>query len=245
MAADIEPFREWLRAAGYTSGSTRGLLMLMGQLGRWMESSVGDGEQLTLADLDSFAEWLRCRSAHLVPRLRGNDPLRSYLVEAGAVRLPASPPPGEVEVLIDGFRGWMINERGLAAGTVLRYENTARRFLNERHLACGSRFITELTARDVVGFLVVECGRVSAGSAKGRVAELRALLRYLFLHGITSRSLAVAIPPVAGWHGTTIPKTITACTDRGADRQLRRDDPDGSPRSGGDVARCQARVAVG
>ena len=36
------------------------------------------------------------------------------------------------------------------------------------------------------------------------------MLRYLFLHGFTPRSLAVAIPPVAGWHGTTIPKTITA-----------------------------------
>lgn len=209
MAVHVEPFGEWLRAAGYTPGSTRGLLMVMGQLGRWMESSV-EQEQLTLADLDSFAEWLRCRSAHRVPRLRGNDPLRSYLIEAGVVRLPALPPPGEVDVLLDGFRGWMIDERGLAAGTVLRYENTARRFLNERHLACGSGFITELTARDVVGFLVVECGRVSAGSAKGRVVELRALLRYLFLHGFTSRSLAVAIPPVAGWHGTTIPKTITA-----------------------------------
>lgn len=93
---------------------------------------------------------------------------------------------------------------------MLRYENTARRFLEGRHEVCGARFITALTARDVVEFLVVECGRVSAGSAKGRVAELRALLRYLFLHGFTSRSLAVAIPPVAGWHGTTIPKAITA-----------------------------------
>src|SRR5690606_14594484 len=91
----------------------------------------------------------------------------------------------------------------------LRYENTARRFLTERHEACGAGFITSLTAHDAVSFLVVECGRVSAGSAKGRVAELRALLRYLFVRGFTPRSLAVAIPPVAGWHGTTIPKTIT------------------------------------
>lgn len=209
MEGHIEPFREWLRAAGYTPGSTRGLLMVMGQLGRWMQSNVGEGAELTLADLDSFGEWLRCRSSR-VPRLRGNDPLRSYLVGAGAVRPPATPPLGEVEALIDGFRRWMIDERGLAAGTVLRYEKTARRFLNEHHLACGARFITELTARDVVGFLVVECGRVSAGLAKGRVAELRALLRFLFLRGLTPRSLAVAIPPVAGWHGTTIPKTITA-----------------------------------
>ncbi len=210
MAAHIEPFREWLGTAGYTSGSSRGLLMVMGQLGRWMQANVADGAPLTIGDLDAFADWLRSRSAHRVPRLRGNDPLRSYLIEAGVVRLLPTPPPSEVEVLIDGFRRWMIGERGLAAGTVLRYENTARRFLNEHYEACGSEFITGLNARDVVGFLVVECGRVSAGSAKGRVAELRSLLRYLFLHGFTSRSLAVAIPPVAGWHGTTIPKTITA-----------------------------------
>ena len=115
----------------------------------------------------------------------------------------------------------MINERGLAAETVLRYENTARLFLQQRHRVPAGRVHWGLTARDVDGFLVVECGRVSAGSAKGRVAELRALLRYLFLHGFTQRSLAVAIPPVAGWHGTTIPKTITRRADRGPDRELR------------------------
>lgn len=208
MAEHVEPFREWLRAAGYTPGSTRGLLMVMGQLGRWMQVNVD--EQLTMADLDAFVAWLRSRSSSRQPRLRSTDPLVGYLLAAGAIAVPAAPPPGEVEVLIGGFRRWMIDELGLAAGTVLRYENTARRFLNERHEACGSEFITGLSARDVVGFLVVECGRVSAGSAKGRVAELRALLRYLFLHGFTPRSLAVAIPPVAGWHGTTIPKTITA-----------------------------------
>ena len=98
---------------------------------------------------------------------------------------------------------------GLADGTVLRYENTARRFLNERHDDTGERFIIDLTAQHVTRFLVVECARVSTGSAKGRVAELRALLRYLFLHDLTPRSLAVAIPPVAGWHGTTIPKVIS------------------------------------
>ena len=209
MAAHIEPFREWLQTAGYTSGSSRGLLKVMGHLGRWMQDNVADGGQLTIADIDAFAEWLRSRQADRAPRLGRNDPLRRYLVDAGVVRLAAGPLQSEVDVLIDGFRRWMIDERGLAAGTVLRYENTARRFLTERHEACGAGFITSLTAHDAVSFLVVECGRVSVGSAKGRVAELRALLRYLFVRGFTPRSLAVAIPPVAGWHGTTIPKTIT------------------------------------
>jgi site-specific recombinase XerD len=209
MAAHIEPFREWLGAAGYTPGTIRGLLMVMGQLGRWMQVNVAEDAQLTVADVEAFAGWLRSRSSSRTPRLRSTDPLVSYLLEVGAVDPPTIPPPDEVGVLLVRFREWMTNERGLAAGTVLRYENTARRFLNGRHRACGDGFITELSARDVVEFLVVECGRVSAGSAKGRVAELRALLRFLFLEGLTQRSLAVAIPPVAGWHGTTIPKTIT------------------------------------
>ena len=210
MGAHIEPFRQRLLAAGYTPGTVRGLLMVMGQLGRWMQTDLADGEQLTDQHIEVFVGTLRSRAGQRVPRLRSTDPLVAYLRNAGVLEPRPAEPVTPVEEVVVGFRSWMIAERGLAAGTVLRYENTARRFLNERRAVAGDRFIVDLAATQVTGFLVVECGRVSAGSAKGRVAELRALLRYLFLRGLTSRSLAVAIPPVAGWHGTTIPKVITA-----------------------------------
>ena len=54
MAAQIEPFRLWLRMAGCTPGLTRGLLMVMAQFGRWMQANVADGAQLTVADLDAL-----------------------------------------------------------------------------------------------------------------------------------------------------------------------------------------------
>ena len=47
MAAHIEPFREWLRLAGYTPGSTRWLLMVMGRLGLGMQANVADGVNAT------------------------------------------------------------------------------------------------------------------------------------------------------------------------------------------------------
>ncbi|MGH3739090.1 MAG: tyrosine-type recombinase/integrase [Micromonosporaceae bacterium] len=166
-------------------------------------------DALTDADIEAFCRSLRTRPDRRIPRLRSVDPLVVYLRDAGVLEPPAPAPVTPVEELLDGFRWWLTGERGLAPATVLRYENTARRFLNERVAAAGDQFITDLAATDVTRFLVVECGRVSAGSAKGRVAELRALLRYLFLKGWTSRSLAAAIPPVAGWHGTTIPKVIS------------------------------------
>jgi integrase len=60
----------------------------------------------------------------------------------------------------------------------------------------------------VSSFLVRECARVSIGSAKGRVAELRSLLRFLHLRGLTERALADSVPAVAGWRESEIPPTM-------------------------------------
>jgi site-specific recombinase XerC len=51
--------------------------------------------------------------------------------------------------------------------------------------------------------------RVSVGSAKGRVAELRSLLRFLFLTERTEHALAASVPPVAGWHDAGVPRGAT------------------------------------
>jgi site-specific recombinase XerD len=98
----------------------------------------------------------------------------------------------------------------LAATTVLRYENTARKFLRQQF---GGEHRVEpamLTGGQVSAFLLEESARCSVGAAKGRVAELRALLRYLYLRGMTATSLAAAVPPVAGWHQTGIPPTLSS-----------------------------------
>lgn len=55
-----------------------------------------------------------------------------------------------------------------------------------------------------------EGDRLSVGSVKGRVAELRSLLKFLYLQGLTPRPLATVVPPVAGWRDTGVPKAIPA-----------------------------------
>jgi site-specific recombinase XerD len=66
-----------------------------------------------------------------------------------------------------------------------------------------------MTGAHVTTFLLDECSRVSVGSAKGRVAELRSLLRFLYVAGIIPTSLAGSVPPVAGWQHTGIPRSMT------------------------------------
>ncbi|MCA1655592.1 MAG: tyrosine-type recombinase/integrase, partial [Pseudonocardiaceae bacterium] len=66
------------------------------------------------------------------------------------------------------------------------------------------------TGTDVHAWLLAECARVSVGSAKGRVAELRSLLRFLFIEGKTDTALAASVPPVAGWRDTALPPRLSA-----------------------------------
>jgi site-specific recombinase XerD len=106
----------------------------------------------------------------------------------------------------------MVQERGLALTTVLRYENTARRFLQESSV--GGVFAPEaLTGVDINTFLLREFARVSAGSAKGRVAELRSVLRFLYLQGITGLSLGASVPAVGGWRFATLPPPGVSASD--------------------------------
>jgi site-specific recombinase XerD len=116
----------------------------------------------------------------------------------------------------------MASERGLSASTMLRYENTARRFLNQQAVVNGRFVPAGLTGADLNAFLLRECARVSAGSAKGRVAELRSLMRFLHLHEIIPMKLGAAVPPVGGWQFASVPKAMgSQDVRRLLDRMLR------------------------
>ncbi len=71
----------------------------------------------------------------------------------------------------------LLSYLGLADATVLRYEKLARQFLHEFAADGAGGVIMNLSAADVVAFLLRESARVSVGATKGRVAELRSLLR--------------------------------------------------------------------
>jgi site-specific recombinase XerD len=208
LGSQVEGYRAWLLRRGYTSGTVRNMLKDLGQVGLW---SAAEG--LGLADLNEqrMAAFLVARRAAGRRRalgIRAMAPLLGYLREIGVVPAASAPltPLGE---LLAQYRSWMLQERNLAVSTVLRYENTARHFLHQQASTGGGFVPADLTGADINAFLLRECARVSAGSAKGRVAELRSILRFLYLQGITPLRLGTAVPPVGGWRFATLPPTMT------------------------------------
>ena len=209
LGGHVEGYRSWLEQRGYTPLTVTNMLKDLGQVGVWLAEADLEPSELDEQRIAQFLAVRRARGCRRVPGPRGMRPLLSYLRQAG-VTPAASPAATPLARLLDQYRLWMVAERGLAPMTVLRYVNTASRFLSEHAVAGGELDVQRLTGADVHGFLLSECGRVSVGSAKGRVAELRSVLRFLAVRGMTELSLAQAVPAVAGWREVPVPPTITA-----------------------------------
>ncbi len=203
LGPHVEGYREWLTHRGYTTLTVRNMLKDLGQVGQWMSREALVTAQLDEDAMISFLVTSRA-NGHRGLGPRAMLPLLTYLRELGVTPArQASQTP--LATLLGEYRRWMLQERGLAPMTVLRYENTARRFLQQQAMIDGVLEPAHLTGVDINAFLLRECGRVSAGSAKGRVAELRAVLRFLYLQGLTPLRLGTAVPPVGGWRLATLP----------------------------------------
>lgn len=207
MAPYADGFRSELARLGYAPGSAENVLRrVMCRLSRWLEAGGVDLGGFDSRQVEGFLAAMRASGQRRVPTARTLQPLLGWLRGLG-VMPPASRsgPSTPLEGLLERYERWMVCERGLAARTVDRYQATARRFLAGRPWEAGAAATLDLSGGDVTGFLLGECERLGVGSAKGRVTELRSLLRFLYVEGVTQVALADAVPAVAGWRDTALP----------------------------------------
>jgi len=148
---------------------------------------------------DGFTLWLSTKA--MVPVL-------VYLRELGVVPTSAPPAPAtEAEQLQEHYRTYLVQERGLAPGTIASYLHVARLFLAAR-AGDGELHLERLSAAEVTEFVLVECAPRSVGSAKYVVCGLRSLLRYLYVAGRTEAQMEATVPMVAGWRLAGLPITF-------------------------------------
>jgi site-specific recombinase XerD len=204
LGPHVEGYRAWLSQRGYTLGTIQNMLAVLGQVGRWLTAEGLEATQVSEELMAAFLAARREAGQRKVLGIRAMAPLLSYLREVQVVA-GATPSLTPLGSLLASYRSWLFGERGLAATTVRRYENTARRFLQEQASVGEVLDPAALTGVDINAFLLRECGRVSAGSAKGRVAELRSILRFLHVQGVTVLPLGTAVPPVGGWRLANLP----------------------------------------
>jgi integrase/recombinase XerD len=204
-------YREALKQRGHRPGGVKPHLILMGQLNRWLSSEGLGVEALTSARAEAFLAIRRAGGQRRVPTLVTLAPLFEFLRDRRVVPPENCKAATHRDELFVRYRDHLVHARGLTHTTVLRYERFARRFLAYRASRTGKEIGTEdLTSADVNAYLLDVSSRLVVESAKREAADLRALLRFLYLDGILDTDLGGAMPPIAAWRGTRLPPTLGA-----------------------------------
>ena len=140
--------------------------------------------------------------------VRALDPLLGYLRALGVAPPASSPAPaGPVEELLARFRRYLEHERGLVPAAARGYVDKVRPFVARFDGPDGLE-LWRVDVAEVRGFVVEVCPRLGRRAAQLTVVALRALLRFLHLEGVLERSLAGAVPSVAGWRLSGLPKRL-------------------------------------
>jgi site-specific recombinase XerD len=114
------------------------------------------------------------------------------------------------QAILRKFEEWLRSERGLAAASVRTYVMHAGVFVDWLSVQAGAS-LTVLDARLVVRFVKWNAERgYSFNYLITRHNALRCFLRFLHSQGIIGQSLAGAVPPVAGWKLSSIPRGLEA-----------------------------------
>lgn len=204
-----EGFETELRRLGYKPGVASKQLGLLGDLSRWLEDGgIAPGE-LTRECVADFVGARRREGRARFVSLMGMATLLRYLRGASVIPEPSRPVPvGPTEVLLERYHRFLVNDRGLAEAVVAQYETGARLFMDFVD-ACGLN-LADVSAGDVSTFVTDHCARPVRLAPRELATILRAFLRFLYVVGITRLPLAQAVPPVASWSATTLPKAIAA-----------------------------------
>jgi integrase/recombinase XerD len=207
LAAHADGLRAELESRGYTPGSAALQLQVAAQLSRWLQARGLDLGDLADAGVGEFFARRRVRGlkCHISPK--AVTWLMDYLSARGLLPVPVPAPASAADRLLDRYRGYLLQERGLAPGTTARYLNLARRFL----ASCppsGDSPASGVTAAAALAFLTAECAGKSAGWAGCVTVAVRSLLRFLHLEGLLPAPLAQAVPMPAQWRLASLPDPV-------------------------------------
>jgi len=208
LGAYIDGFAAWLSERGYARQTAKVQIRLVAELSRWLRRQ---GLGVRNLDEQSVAKFLRHKRRY--GRLhRGNAAtLRTLLcrLRTAGVISAATPPndSGSLHPIGKAFAQYLSQERGLSRATLLNYGVLVRRFLEDR-FGTGPLKCEQVNPAEIARFLLRYARAYSLTRVKLMVTALRSFFRFLRLRGDLRSDLAGAVPTVAYWRLSTLPKSL-------------------------------------
>ena len=210
LAPYANAIAEQLRGQGYAPWTVQNKLHVVAKLSRWLAE-----HHLPVGVLNEQQAWIFLHEFHGQERRRyQGDPttLRGLLKQLSAQGVIPEPiataeEEGAQAQIIQEFRRYLTQERGLAMATVDNYLAAVVRFLTAR-FGEGPVELAALQAHDLTDFVLAQAHRLSPKPAQLMVTALRSFLRFLYQHGQIAVDLAAVMPRVADWRLARVPKYL-------------------------------------
>jgi site-specific recombinase XerD len=205
----VDGFAALLQQLGYCRTNGWQKVKLVADLSRWLERKHLTLQQLNEAQTDAFlkARWQRVswRSGDQITMKQLLGQLRKSQL------IPASPPAeqGDIDRLELEYSTFLLQERAFAPASVQQYMVVMRRFLSDR-FPNGKARLNNLCAKDVTDFVLHDTSNRGRRSAQLMAAVLRSFLGFLFQRGQIKINLVGAVPAVAGWRLSELPRFLEA-----------------------------------
>jgi integrase/recombinase XerD len=210
LATYIGPFARSLREQGYSLNSTHQQVRLAACFSRWLrEREVA----LRAITPNHPQQYLRYRARQVRPCLGDPAALRHLLYFLRHERVipiekkVSARPLTFAERCAQAYEEYLRETRGLARATIINYVPFIRSFLKDR-FGDGLATLSHLCARDVVAFVQHQAPRLHPKRAKLLTSALRSFLQYARYRGEVKLDLAAAVPIVANWSMSSIPRAI-------------------------------------
>jgi integrase/recombinase XerD len=181
-------FADELLRQGYSPMTgMKAQLFFVSHLSRWLASQGRDVSALACPEVVEAFLAERRRLGYASRRTGvALVPLLEHLQHLGLVtRAPAAAELTPTEALLERYRRYLIDERGLATTTARSYSDTVRPFVAGQEVD-DELELAGLTPADVTAFVVEACAGQTRSSAKRTVTALRSLLGFLHVEGILS-----------------------------------------------------------
>ena len=211
LAGYIGSFAESLSKQGYSLDSIHRQVLLAACFSRWLRQK-GVGVRSICADHP--ARYLRYRARHVRPCSGDAAALRQLTdflrredvipAEKRSARRLSS-----AERYARAYEQYLRDARALARATIVNYVPFIRDFLEDR-FGHGRVRLSRLCAGDVVRFVQRQVPRLHLKRAKLMTTALRSFLHYARYRGEVTLDLVAAVPVVANWSMTSIPRAISA-----------------------------------
>jgi site-specific recombinase XerD len=136
--------------------------------------------------------------------------LLALLRRIGAIPVGKPPPPrSPAQQLTDNYRHFLLAERTLSPATTNGWVRFIEKFLSEL-FGVNTLNLSKLRATDVTTFVQRNTRWHSPSRARRLVTALRSFLRYLRYKGLIEVDLDRAVPKVARWSLSNLPKHLPA-----------------------------------